>query len=75
MGTRKAPQKVKRSKQGSKMVLDAAYMPDTLLYDWMALLVIRTISQPVLEIRKSEISLSKVTTTAPVYAELELEAA
>lgn len=57
------------------MVLDAAYMPDTLLYDWMALVVIRTISQPVLEIRKSEISLSKVTMTAPVYAELELEAA
>ena len=73
MGTRKVPPKVKRSKQGSKMALDTSCIPGTLLYDWMALLVIKTISQPILKIRKSEISLSKVTMRAIAYTELELE--
>ena len=73
MGTRKVPLKVERSKQESKMVLDTSCIPGTLLYDWMALLVIKTISQPILKIRKSEISLSKVTMRAIAYTELELE--
>lgn len=73
MGTRKVPLKVERSKQGSKMALDTSCIPGTLLYDWMALLVIKTISQPILKIRKSEISLSKVTMRAIAYTELELE--
>lgn len=55
------------------MVLDTSCIPGTLLYDWMALLVIKTISQPILKIRKSEISLSKVTMRAIAYTELELE--
>ena len=47
--------------------LDTSYIPGTLLYDWMALLVIKTISQPILKIRKPEISLSKVTMIAIAY--------
>lgn len=70
---RKVPLKVERSKQGNKMALDTSYIPGTLLYDWMALLVIKTISQPILKIRKPEISLSKVTMIAIAYIELELE--
>ena len=70
---RKVPLKVERSKQGHKMALDTSYIPGTLLYDWMALLVIKTISQPILKIRKPEISLSKVTMIAIAYIELELE--
>lgn len=73
MGTRKVPEKVERSTQESTVASDTTCMPGTLLCDWMALLLIKTISRPILKIRKSEISLSKVTMIATAYLELELE--
>lgn len=73
MGTRKALENLERSMQESKVASDTTCMPGTLLYDWMALLLIKTVSRPILKIRKSEISLSKVTTIVTTYIELELE--